>query len=223
MAERPRVVVTGTARRLSPSWWCIRLCLWLAGGRAIRVSTRSPVVEGRVDAVVISGGDDIDPALYSEQDYPVGRIDPARDALELHWLRRALDNRWPVLGICRGAQLLNVALGGDLLPDIRFLRQHTRNRPSLIPNKHVLLAASSTLRQVVATSVLWVNSLHYQAVNRPGEGVRIVGWDRDRIVQAIEASDGRPFFGVQWHPEYLFFMGRQLALFRWLIRQTKRL
>jgi len=221
MADRPRVVVTGTSRRLSPSWWCIRLCIWLAGGIAIRVSTRSPEVHGRVDAVVISGGDDIDPALYSEEDYPVGRIDPARDALELRWLKRARVRGWPVLGICRGAQLLNVALGGDLLPDIRFLRQHTRNRPSLVPNKHVLLASGSNLRRIVATSVLWVNSLHYQAVNRPGKGVRIVGWDRDRIVQAIEASDDRPFLGVQWHPEYLFFMRRQLALFRWLVCQAR--
>lgn len=218
MAERPRVVVTGNARRWSPSWWCTQLTLWLLGAKAIRVSTRHHVSRNTdVDALVIGGGDDISPNHYGQSAKPDGDYDPARDALEIEWIRWALKTDTPMLGICRGAQLINVVLGGELNQNIRSLRKRTYNRPGLLPTKQVWLKHHSRLRQVVGHRKLRVNSLHYQVVTRPGDGMQAVGWDLDEFIQATEHAE-RPIIGVQWHPEYLFYLSSERRIFAWLLR-----
>jgi len=218
MAERPRVVVTGNARRWSPSWWCTQLTLWLLGAKAIRVSTRHHVSRNTdVDALIIGGGDDISPDHYGQSAKPDGDYDPARDALEIEWIRWALKTDTPMLGICRGAQLINVVLGGELNQNIRSLRKRTYNRPGLLPTKQVWLKHHSRLCQVVGQRKLRVNSLHYQVVTRPGDGMQAVGWDLDEFIQATEHAE-RPIIGVQWHPEYLFYLSSERRIFAWLLR-----
>lgn len=221
MAQRIPVGVTGNARRFSPSWWCLRMAIWLAGGRAIRISPKQPRTGEDVAALVISGGDDIDPALYGGEKNEHAEIDPHRDELELQWIKYAIAHHIPVLGICRGEQLLNVAFGGTLHADIRAMRRHTRNRPSLLPTKKVRLAPHCCLREITGRKRLWVNSLHHQAVHHLGDAMRSVAKDRDNLVQAIEHQPGEPWMGVQWHPEYLFYLPKQFALFRWLIKRGR--
>jgi putative glutamine amidotransferase len=220
MAERPRVGVTGNARRWSPSWWSTRLALRLAGAQAERISVRHAASGRPLSALIIGGGDDIGPEHYGGDIQAKVRSDPERDKLEMDWIERALAQGIPLLGICRGAQLINVVLGGTLHQDIRPMRVHTYNRPGLLPTKQVRVDAESRLAGVCGKVRLRVNSLHHQAVRQPGEGLRVVAWDLDNIVQAVEAADGRPVFGVQWHPEYLCYLPAQLALFRWLIRSA---
>lgn len=173
-----------------------------------------------MSALVISGGNDIGPDLYGGEVAPRARIDSARDALEVHWIQMALDRGWPLLGICRGAQLINVVLGGTLHQDIRALRRRTYNRPGLLPTKQVFLEAESQLSETFGRRRLRVNSLHHQAINDPGEGLQVVGRDLDRICQAVEHVDQQPIVGVQWHPEYLFYLPAQLRLFRWLLERA---
>jgi len=170
--------------------------------------------------MVIGGGNDIGPEHYGGDMDAKVKADPERDQLEIDWIKRAIRDRLPMLGICRGAQLINVVMGGKLHQDIRALRVRTRNRPSLLPTKHVRLAEGSRIAAIVRRRQLLVNSLHHQAVDRPGDGLSAVGHDRDEIVQAIESESGRPIIGVQWHPEYLFYLPSQLALFRWLLSQA---
>jgi putative glutamine amidotransferase len=220
MAEKPRVGVTGVARRWSPGWWCAALALRLAGAVPERISVRHRPSGKPLDALVIGGGDDIGPEHYEGDVEAKVKADPERDRLEIEWIRRALDNDIPLLGICRGAQLINVVLGGTLHQDIRPLRKRTYNRPGLLPTKRVRLKADSRLARVCGKTRLRVNSLHHQAVDKPGADVRIVGWDLDEITQAIECSAGRAIIGVQWHPEYLFYLPSQFALFRWLSKRT---
>jgi putative glutamine amidotransferase len=221
MAQRPRIGVTGNARRWSPSWWCTRIALTLAGATAVRISVRHQPDERPLAALVIGGGDDISPEHYNGDLNAKVRTDPSRDQLEIDWIRYALEHRLPLLGICRGAQLINVVLEGDLHQDIRPLRRHTYNRPGLMPTKQVFLEPDSELARLCGTSKLRVNSLHHQAIDRPGEGLRIVGRDLDRITQAVECHSGRTLLGVQWHPEYLFYLPAQFALFRWLLHKVK--
>lgn len=217
MAARPRVGVSGNGKRWSPSWWCLWLGLTLAGARAVRISVRHTPENEPLDALIISGGDDIAPEHYDGQiTHPV-RLDPARDRLEIEWIKRAIAAKTPLLGICRGAQLINVVLGGDLHQDIRHLRVFTSNRPGLLPTKRVHLEAGSKLAQITGASTLRVNSLHHQAVRRSGRDLHIVGHDRDNIAQALESLT-LPIIGVQWHPEYLLYHPRHFALFRWLLR-----
>lgn len=216
MARRPRVVVTGNARRWSPSWWCTWLALRLLGACPLRVSVRHQVSPDAIDAVIIGGGDDISPSHYEQQPEPDGEYDPDRDDLEISWIRWALEQKRPLLGICRGSQLINVVLGGALNQNIRELRKLTYNRPGLLPTKQVRLADDSRLAAVCRKPRLRVNSLHSQIVSRTGKDMRAVGWDLDGFIQASEHTQ-RDVIGVQWHPEYLFYVPSQLRLFRWLL------
>ncbi|MDF1762044.1 MAG: gamma-glutamyl-gamma-aminobutyrate hydrolase family protein, partial [Oleibacter sp.] len=103
----------------------------------------------------------------------------------------------------------------------------TRNRPSLMPTKNVTLTPGSKLAEVCGNAGfkrlgLRVNSLHHQAVKDAGKGLKVVGRDRDDIVQAIESTETMPIIGVQWHPEYLFYLPSQLAIFRWLLSRARK-
>jgi len=222
MAARPRVGVTGNGRRWAPGWWCAALALRLAGAAPERISVRHPPSGKPLDAVVIGGGSDIGPEHYGGDIDARVRADPERDLLEIDWIKKAIRERMPMLGICRGAQLINVVMGGRLHQDIRKIRVRTRNRPGLLPTKRVRLDDGSRIAAIVKRLQLRVNSLHHQAVATPGDGLRAVGRDRDDIVQAIESEAGRPIIGVQWHPEYLLYLPSQLALFRWLLAEARK-
>lgn len=213
--DKKLVGVTGTARRWSPSWWCIRLALAIVGCRAHRISVLNPDIPGELDAMIISGGDDIHPSLY-KSDEPSEEADPERDQLEIQCISTATRRNIPILGICRGAQLINVVRGGSLHSDIRHLRTITSNRSHLTPHKRITIEPSSVLCSILHSDTIRVNSLHHQAIKDLGASLRSVAKDRDNIIQAIEDTSGRNVLGVQWHPEYLLFLPRQLAVFRWL-------
>jgi putative glutamine amidotransferase len=185
-----------------------------------RISVRHPPSGFELDALITGGGNDISPEHYGGDIDARVKSDPERDQLEMKWIRRALEMKLPMLGICRGAQLINVVLGGTLYQDIRTLRKLTYNRPGLLPTKQVRVEPESLLARVCGKVRLRVNSLHHQAIKRPGKDLRVVGIDLDKIVQAVECSRGRMIIGVQWHPEYLFYLPSQFALFRWLLRTT---
>ena len=213
---RSLVGVTGNARRWSPSWWCIQVALLLVGCKAHRISVLKPDIPRDLDAIIISGGDDIHPSLYSAEESAPDEQDRERDQLEIHCISSAIDRGIPILGICRGAQLINVVMGGSLFPDINHLRNVTSQKPHLYPHKRITIAAPSMLFSIIGRARISVNSLHHQAVKEPGESLKIVAKDHDGIVQAIEDASGRSILGVQWHPEYLFFLPAQLAIFKWL-------
>ena len=221
MGSPIRIGVTSNARRWAPSWWCIATALRLVGATPRRITVRDPAPGEAFDALVVSGGDDIGPDLYGGAELPKARIDHERDALEVRWLRWAMDRHVPVLGICRGAQLLNAVRGGSLLQDITALRRRTSNRASLLPRKPVTVTSDSRLAAITARTRLHVNSLHHQAIDRPGDGLEIVARDGDDICQAIESSAGPALLGVQWHPEYLLYLPSHLALFRSLVERAR--
>ena len=213
--------MTGSARRWSPSWWATRTALLLTGARAERISVRHRPRHDDYRGLVIGGGEDISPEHYGGDLHEQVRLDPERDALEIEWIEWALSRNVPLLGICRGAQLINVVLGGDLHQDIRGMRQFTYNRPGLLPTKQVALTAGSRVATICRRQRIRVNSLHHQAVRNCGAGLVVVGHDLDRIVQAFEHQDKRAIIGVQWHPEYLFYLPPQLRLFHWLVHQAE--
>jgi len=162
--------------------------------------TRGPLED--MDAVVIGGGDDISPGLYGDLVNPDVQYDPDRDEFESKVIDYALVKQLRILGICRGAQLLNVKLGGNLYVDIRDMRRHTSNRNTLFPRKQVWIESGSGLHTTLGAQKVLVNSLHFQAIKDVGEGLQIVARDRDNIVQAVENPERR-ILGVHWHPEYI--------------------
>lgn len=221
MAKRQRIGVTGNGRHWAPSWWCTALALRLAGAVPERISVRHTPSGEPLDALVIGGGNDISPEHYNGDINARVKHDVARDLLEIEWIHKALEDRIPLLGICRGAQLINVVLGGSLYQDIRYLRNQTSNRPGLLPTKKVRLDADSRLAKICGKTHFRVNSLHHQAIKNPGAGLRTVGWDLDQIIQAVESCPDTRTLGVQWHPEYLLYLPSQFAIFRWLLQKEK--
>jgi gamma-glutamyl-gamma-aminobutyrate hydrolase PuuD len=166
-----------------------------------------PVVESahavdRVDAVLLSGGRDVDPGRYGADPHPATGAHPERDAAELAILNRALGLRRPVLGVCRGAQLLNVALGGTLhqhLPDVVGHDGHNRTLGEFT-DVGVRLDPAGRVGAAVGPEVL-VRCHHHQAIDRLAPGLVATGWAADGTVEAVELA-GNPFVvGVQWHPE----------------------
>jgi putative glutamine amidotransferase len=166
------------------------------------------------DGFVATGGEDIDPAEYGERPLPeLGPVDRARDAFELALLRRAVARDRPVLGICRGVQALNVAVGGRLYQDLRAQRPGTLvHEPVPLWDADGRLAAcshevavepDSRLAAALGRTHLAVNSYHHQAVSHPGRDVRVVARAPDGVVEAIELPRHRFAVGVQWHLELM--------------------
>jgi putative glutamine amidotransferase len=149
--------------------------------------------------------------------HPSASLDRARDALELDMLGLASSRDLPILGICRGAQLLNVFHGGTLFPEIREFYAEEPLR-TVLPRQRVEVEGDSLLFTIVGAHSFRVNALHNQSVRTVGDGLRVVARDGGGVVQAIEAPE-HPFrLGVQWHPEYIPQHRRQVSLFRALVR-----
>jgi putative glutamine amidotransferase len=164
----------------------------------------------RLDGLVLTGGGDIEPARFGEAAHPkTTLVSGDRDALELELVDRALRDDVPLFGICRGLQVLNVALGGSLhqhIPDtVGDSVQHSQTDKRHVATHPVkLLAEGTRLGRILGTSELAVNSFHHQALKRLGRGLREVAWAPDRVIEAVEHEDERRFVvGVQWHPEDL--------------------
>ncbi len=182
-----------------------------AGGLAIVLPPDATVVDSpevlldRVDALLLAGGADIDPASYGAEPHPETKGTwPDRDAFEVALARGALERDMPVLGICRGMQLLNVALGGSLdqhLPDSIENSVH-RSTAGTFGTHRVRLAPGTLACGVAGSEGLLVMSHHHQGVERLGEGLVASGWSvDDDLVEAIELPGKRFALGVVWHPE----------------------
>ncbi len=145
-------------------------------------------------------------------------VDFNRDDLEWRLLKHAIDAGLPVLGICRGAQLINVYHGGTLYRDLSSFYEVEPNIMTIYPRKQVRLEEGSRLRTIISSEYIRVNSLHKQAVRQAGKGIRVVGKERGGVIQAIEHHESTFMIGVQWHPEYLPQMASQRRLFDELLR-----
>lgn len=143
--------------------------------------------------------------------------DPARDELEKELCLHALERGLPLLGICRGAQLINVTAGGSLFQDTRDFYTETPHIQTILPRKYINIDADSRLHGVLALDSATVNSLHNQAINRLGDDLRVCARDLNGIIQAIEHRRHPFLIGVQWHPEYLPQLDHQRRLFRALV------
>lgn len=212
--NKPLVVVTGPAKRLRFGWWATRLQLWRVGVRATYVTARHSQLPDKFDGVIISGGDDIDPKHYGRSGTAGANYDPARDALEMSVIEYAFKHDLPILGICRGAQLLNVVCGGNLHQDIRPKRKHTPNRNSIFAIKTAHLCEQSQLQTIFEKTKIGINSLHSQAIDETGSGLVAVAVDADNFIQAVEHNERAFVVGVQWHPEYMLASRDQSKLFR---------
>lgn len=221
-ARRPVIGVTTARRRGGAMWLFNWLAVRRAGGQPRRITPARPVSIAELDGLVVGGGDDIGVSLYLDgpdlpELRPDIRIDPERDALERDLIHAARLIDLPVLGICRGAQMINVALGGSLHTDIYDSYRDVPRLRTPLPRKDVMVEPGSRLHEILATTRCRVNALHHQSVKELGAGLAVVSRDEYGIVQAIEMERARYLIGVQWHPEFLVFDRGQMRLFERLV------
>ncbi len=185
----------------------------------------------RIDALLLSGGGDLNPLLMDEE--PVRElhsVNPKRDEAELNLIRWAYDRQIPMLGICRGIQMITYALDGTLYQDIYsqapkgvvpFLK-HDQDMDVRYPSHRVSLAEDSILHRLFKTDTLAVNSVHHQAVRNPGSRLRAIAHSADGVIEAVESSEYKAILGVQWHPETFFLRGDKtmMPIFEWLVTEA---
>lgn len=212
----PAIGVTVSRRSGWRIFPLVALNLRLAGGRGLKWQDAGQVDLDRVDAVVIGGGDDIAPTLYGGEIRAGVHLDPTRDEMEKRIVAGAFERGLPMLGICRGAQMLNVTLGGSLHQDAYGIYSSRRYR-TILPRKTVRLEPGTRLAGIAGTAPMKVNALHTQAVDRLGDGLRVAARDEGGMIQAVERVRDPFALGVQWHPEHLFYARRQRAMFRALV------
>lgn len=169
----------------------------------------------RVDGLLMTGGGDVDPATYGAEPDPLTeRVDAERDARDIALCRLAVERDVPTLAICRGSQVLNVALGGTLVQHIDKHFDIDRYNETV---HDVDVDPSAKLSQWIGTAAVGVNTLHHQAIAKVGDGLRVVAHAGDGTIEGIEAEGSR-VVGVQWHPELLRHRAEHLALFGSLVR-----
>jgi putative glutamine amidotransferase len=196
-------------------------CIERVGGRVMLVPPTGIGVGETLDALdglVLSGGEDLHPEAYGADPHPETRqTRPDRDRAELAFLEGALERDMPVLAVCRGSQVLNVALGGDLvqhLPEVVGSDRH-KHTPGEFADHDVDLQSGSRLAGLLGDRAP-VKSHHHQGYGRLGEGLEPVAWAEDGTIEALE-HQSKPFaLGVLWHPEE----GEDLALFEALVREA---
>lgn len=196
----------------------------LAGGRprVLQFDEDPAAVISAIDGLLLTGGGDVDPALYGEQRHPtVHDAERGRDAFELAIAQEAMERDVPVLAICRGAQVLNVAAGGSLVQDIPSEvgteLPHTVEQPDAVAHR-VSVSKGSQLEQVLGAAadesrLCGVNSRHHQSIGRVGGSLEVSARSEDGVVEAVERPDATFCLGVQWHPENFWRTGEFRPLF----------
>jgi len=223
MGRNLRIAVTGATKGSRAAWYFSRFLLGSHGARAFFLHPGSSIDAIEFDALLITGGSDIDPQTFGGTEHPaIVRTDPDRDAMELALLKQAHDQGVPIMGICRGMQLINFFFGGTLHPHIHDFELETPHPHTPFPLKEITLDAETKLHELLGQPTLRVNALHHQAVDRPGEGLRVAAHDRNGIVQAIEHTELPFVLGLQWHPEFMPYTWHSRKLFAALVHAAKQ-
>lgn len=246
--QRPVIAITGPDSGGGPAWFFTSRIIKSLGGRPLRLQPKNYRQKNLdFDGLIVTGGADISATLFRPMPPPQenrsvtarlldylypqniwklffgsSKTDESRDEMETSILKKALAEKKPVLGICRGHQLINVVKGGRLEADIS---PHYRDGPhprSLLPVKKIRINRGSLLHKIIGEKHIYANTLHNQAIGALAPDLHAVAYEQNGIVQGIErVGVGSPLLGVQWHPEYLFYMSSHRKIFKWLIDSAR--
>lgn len=187
--------------------------------------TLNKIVE-HLDALVMIGGVDIDPLIYGEQPHQgLEDVDPVRDEYEQHLIRYSLEHNLPILGICRGEQMINAFLGGTLYQDIpsqvKGYIKHRQTAPDKYGTHTITVEPGSKVAAITGKQQLTVNSFHHQSVKDVAPGFKVTALAPDGVIEAIESYPAKPILCVQWHPEEMTMGGdtTMLKFFRFIVEE----
>lgn len=173
------------------------------------VKNRSAIedLSERIDGLYVTGGGDIDPVFFGAEPHPaLGEVIWERDWFEIHLIQQMVKKRKPIFGVCRGAQVMNVALGGTLYQDLAAegdfdLIQHMQKSKASHPTHHVTIKEGTLLYKILKKKTIRVNSRHHQANRKLGLKLRASAMTKDGVIEAVETIENFFMLGVQWHPE----------------------
>ncbi len=246
MADRPLIGVSASLHDFGDYGGVgVQRPLLAAGGLPLTLPQLPDAIEPAldvIDAVLLAPGRDIEPRRYGQEPHPLlAATEPQRDEFELRLVGRALDRGLPVLGMCRGVQVLNVALGGTLVQDVSLLsedhpsdpgwrswkeveRASLHNAPLPPHPRHAIsIEADSILAQSLGTTTIDVSSFHHQAIDRLGTGLNVVATSPDGVPEAVELP-GRPVLAVQWELQEEWRINeRFLAVWEWFVDAARSL
>ena len=223
MASKPLVGVCLPDKGNFFAYLFIKLNIRLQGAYSIRLRpSKNNLKFEKIDGLILSGGNDINPTLYGEdKDAHNTPLDKKRDAFELKMIDKAYKSKIPILGICRGAQLINIYFNGTLYPKILDLDEYIVHQNSIFPIKSAFIKKISDLFSILKKKELVINSIHNQAINEVGEDLKISAC-HDKIIEAVEKQDYPFLLGVQWHPEYLIYLKEHRLIFKSFIQSVTK-
>lgn len=166
-----------------------------------------------IDGLILTGGDDVNPQLFHEESLPETQIpDPKRDSFDILLIKYAIQKNIPILGVCRGMQLLNIYFGGSLYQDLKYNKEvylkHLQGENSPHIPVHKVIPVKDSFLDKIFTDDLWVNSFHHQSIKEVGDSLQISAKSNDNVIEAVEYIDDDHFLlGVQWHPEMMYSQG----------------
>lgn len=218
--QRPVIGITKPSNGDWLSWMAMSFAVWLAGGKPVKITSRAPRDPHSIDGLVFGGGADVFPERYQGEAKADYTYDKARDDMEMSWAKAALDNEIPVLGVCRGMQMLNVFAGGTLHHDLSDFEGSASPETffrRIFYRKPIRITMGSRLDRASTREVECVNSIHTQAVARLGEGFTITAREPNSLAQAIEHERAPFMMGVQFHPEFLIYRKFARNIFKDLV------
>lgn len=203
----------------------------LAGGIPLLIPINSDLTSidkyvDLIDGLVMSGGHDVDPYFYGEEPrQKIQAVFAKRDNFDLALIKAMVAQDKPILGICRGHQIINVAFGGKILQDLSYskneLINHWQKADRTTPTHTITTSKDSTIYQIFGETNR-VNSFHHQTVLVAGDGLEIVAWSKDDCIEATESKE-KKILTVQWHPEMMSAVSKkQLNVFKWLIEKSSK-
>ena len=224
MSKKVVVGITHSVKQSKITLCALKFAVWQGGGIPLLINTNTNQENYDYDSLILAGGVDIHPEQYGGEVKPNYCYEQERDFLEKRHIHHTTKCNKPILGICRGAQLLNVSLGGNLYPDIRKIDEKAKYPINVLGyvffRKFISIKKNSLLFQILGKDRIKVNSLHSQAIYHTGEQLRITAHEDNRIVQAIEHKNHPWFLGVQFHPEFMLHKRCFRKIFSALIHEA---
>jgi len=221
--EKANVIVTGSTKESKSAWISSQALLRLYGINAKFFHPQQWNKMQKIDGLLITGGVDVDPlTFHTPNHHSIQKTDQLRDTMELYLLQRAQKENIPVMGICRGMQLINLFMGGTIHPHIPDIPLEFTHPNSLFPTNKLSILPKTRLHKILRTNTLKVNTLHHQTLNKLGEGLHVAAKDKNTLVQAIESSDEHFILGVQWHPEFMPYHWSTHRIFKAFVQEAKK-
>lgn len=219
MENRPLIAIATSLKKNSLARFFDRFAITSHGSTTVELTPHSPSIPEEFDGLLVTGGHDMQSLLYGEDSTIESEHDPDRDEMEKELILKALDRKIPVLGICRGMQMINVVLGGKLYQDIYTTFPHLKRKRSPFPLEQAFIESGSKLSLALNTRQTSINALHHQAVKELGQNLKVTARDRFNLIQGIEHKEAPFILGVQWHPEYLLYRSSHRSLMKTFVQK----